>query len=194
MKQTRSFCLASASPRRRDLLAQYGLEFSVHPVEVDEQRLAGEDPPDYVKRLAALKAGEAKSSHADHVILAGDTVVVLDGDIMGKPRDGEEAADMIGRLSGRTHRVLSAYTLLDGATGANYTQAPETLVTFRALPQAWIEWYSRLPEARDKAGAYAIQGMGGAMVERIEGSWSTVVGFPMEAIVWDLLDRGWVTL
>ncbi|MCZ6728973.1 MAG: Maf family protein [SAR324 cluster bacterium] len=194
MKQTRSICLASASPRRRELMAQYGLEFTVHPVLVDEQPLAHEEPQAYVRRLAAQKATEAQAGFADHLILAGDTVVVLDADMMGKPRDNQDAAEMIGRLSGNTHRVLSAYTLLDSRTGDFLIRVPETLVTFRTLPAAWIAWYSAQSEVLDKAGAYAIQGMGGAMVERIEGSYSTVMGFPMEAIIWDLLDKGWITL
>lgn len=194
MKQSRPFCLASASPRRRELLSSFGVEFVVHPVDVDETPLPGEPPRDYVRRLSTLKAEEARRRFADHLILAGDTVVVLDAEMLGKPGDAGEAARMIARLSGKTHRVLSAYTLLDAVTGKSCTRSPETQVTFRELPEAWVRWYAGLPECRDKAGAYAIQGAGAAMVERIEGTYTTVVGFPMEAIVWDLLDNGWVTL
>lgn len=194
MIQTRPFCLASASPRRRELLEQFGLKFRVDAADVDESPLPAESATGYVQRLAKLKAEEVRRRYADHLILAGDTAVVLDGDILGKPRDTGEAAEMIGRLSGRTHRVVSAYTLLDGPTGELCSGCPETLVTFRVLPPAWVEWYAALAEAGDKAGAYAIQGAGGAMVERIEGTYSTVVGFPMEAIIWHLLDKGWVNL
>lgn len=194
MKQTRPFCLASASPRRRELLEQFGLEFSVHAFEVDESQLPGEAPGDYVSRLATLKAEQARRHFKDHLILAGDTVVVLDGKILGKPRDAGEAAEMIGMLSGKTHRVLSAYVLLDGPTGERCTGSPETAITFRELPKEWVQWYAGLPEAKDKAGGYAIQGVGSAMVKRMEGTYTTVVGFPMEAIVWNLLDRGWVVL
>lgn len=194
MKQTRPFCLASASPRRKELLEQFGLEFKIHVAGVDERHLPGESPRDYVSRLAALKAEKTHRSFPDHLILAGDTVVVLDGGILGKPRDSRDAAQMIGRLSGRTHSVLSAYTLLDGVTGERCSGCPETKVTFRKLEESWVEWYAALPEAGDKAGAYAIQGVGGAMVERMEGTYTTVVGFPMEAIVSDLLDKGWVVL
>ena len=194
MKQTRPFCLASASPRRKELLAQFGLEFEVHAANVDESLLPGETPGEYVRRLAGLKAEYAHRRFADHLILAGDTVVVIDGEILGKPRDTREAAHMIGLLLGRTHRVISTYTLLDGATGERRCGSPETLVTFRTMPREWVEWYAALPEAADKAGAYAIQGVGGAIVERIEGTFATGVGFPMEAIISDLLDRGWVVL
>jgi septum formation protein len=193
MKQTRSFCLASASPRRRELLRQFGLEFSVCEVDVDERRLPGERPTDYAGRLATGKAEAARGGCEGQVILAGDTVVAMGEDILGKPLDEREAAAML-RLSGNTHRVLSAYTLLDSESGESCSGVSGTDVTFRALPAEWIAWYSRLPEARDKAGAYAIQGIGGAMVEAIAGSYTTVVGFPMEAIVWHLIRKGWLTL
>lgn len=194
MKQTRPFCLASASPRRKELLEQFGFEFRVHESRVDENLMPGESPGAYVQRLAALKAGEAHVRYADHLILAGDTVVELGREILGKPRDRAEAARMITMLSGKTHRVISAYVLLDGPTGERRAGSSETLVTFRALSKEWVNFYSGLPEAGDKAGAYAIQGVGGAMVEKIEGSYTTVVGFPMEAIISELLDRGWAVL
>lgn len=194
MRQTRPFCLASASPRRRELLRAFGLEFTVCEVDVDETRRAGEAPADYALRLAMAKAGAARAPDADAVILAGDTVVVIGEEILGKPAAPEEGAAMLARLSGRTHRVLSAYALLDSATGDACTGVPATDVTFRKLPPDWIAWYARQEEAQDKAGAYAIQGIGGAMVESIAGSYTTVVGFPMEAIVWELLGKGWLAL
>lgn len=101
---------------------------------------------------------------------------------------------MLNLLAGRTHRVLSAYCLLDAQTGQEHSRVIETAVTFRKLPPSWIAWYSAQPEARDKAGAYGIQGIGGAMIDRIEGSYTCVMGLPIEAIVWDLLERGWLTL
>ncbi len=117
MKQTRPFCLASASPRRRELLAQYGLEFTVTAVDVDERQLAGEGARAYVARLAARKAEAAREGGQGGLILAGDTVVVLEEEILGKPGGPGEAEAMLTRLSGRTHRVLSAYVLLDGVSG-----------------------------------------------------------------------------
>ena len=194
MKQLRPLCLASSSPRRRALLRQVGLAFVVFGPQVDERLLPGETPEAHVERLAGLKAEAARAPHPGHGILAGDTVVVQDAEPLGKPADPAEAERMLTRLSGATHRVLSAYCLLDADTGERSAGRVETRVTFRRLPPAWIRWYSRLDEARDKAGAYGIQGIGGAMVDRIEGSYPNVVGFPIEAIVWELLARGWLAL
>ena len=194
MKQTRPFCLASASPRRREFLAQLGMEFEVYPVDVDEKTVAGEPPEEYVQRLADLKAEMARHRYGDHLILAGDTAVVLDSTILGKPGDAENTGAMLNLLSGKTHRVLSAYRLLDGSNGEDCRRTLQTLVAFKELPPEWIEYYSHLPEGWDKAGGYAIQGIGAVMVESIQGSYSTVVGFPMEAIFWDLMEKGWITI
>ena len=194
MRQTRPFCLASASPRRKELLAQLGLTFEVAPPDTDETRHPGEAPPAYSLRIAESKARSALARFPAHLILAGDTVVVLGEEMLGKPATPGEATEMISRLSGKTHRVISAYFLLDGPSGERCEGIAETRVVFRPLPAEWIAWYGALPEAQDKAGAYAIQGVGGAMVERIEGSYATVVGFPTDAILWDLIRKGWVTL
>jgi nucleoside triphosphate pyrophosphatase len=194
MKLLRPLCLASTSPRRRALMQQMGLECSVFDPRVEERALPGEAPEAQVQRLAALKAQAARAGHPGHGILAGDTVVVLADELLGKPADAQDAERMLLRLSGVTHRVLSAYCLLDADSGQGSAGLVQTRVTFRRLPQAWIRWYSRLDEARDKAGAYGIQGIGGAMVERIEGSYSNVVGFPIESVVWDLLALGWLAL
>ena len=194
MKQSRALCLASSSPRRRELLERLGLAFDSFAPEVDERAWPGESPAAHVQRLAAAKAQAARAAYPRHGILAGDTVVVLGEELLGKPTDAADAARMLGRLSGVTHRVLSAWTLLDAATGAASGAVCETRVTFRRLPPAWIQWYSRLDEARDKAGAYGIQGIGAIMVDRIEGSYPNVVGLPVEAVVWELLARGWLEL
>lgn len=192
--QTRPLCLASASPRRAELLTRCGLRFETISPDVDESPLHHEAPRETVARLAAAKASAARSRFPNHVILGADTTVTIDGGMLGKPASQEDAARMLAALSGRTHRVLSAYCLLDAASGRAHTQVIETDVTFRELPPRWIAWYSAQPEARDKAGAYGIQGIGGAMVLRIEGSYTCVMGLPIEAIVWDLLERGWLTL
>ena len=198
MKQTRSFCLASASPRRRALLRQFGFRFKVRPVSVDEKSMDGESPERLVARLAQCKAQEAlhqidSAASPPVLVIAADTIVVADGEVMGKPAGASDAARMLRRLSSRTHRVLSAYALMEGG-GPSVQRTVETQVVFRELPDAWIAWYSGLPESRDKAGAYAIQGMGGAMVSHIEGSYQNVVGLPMERVVWDMIDMGWVIL
>ena len=194
MMATRPICLASASPRRRELLERYGLRVEVHPPGVEERALPGESPEAQVARLARSKARSAAPHHPDALVIGGDTVVVLGEAVLGKPRDREEGEAMLRRLSGRTHRVLSAYHLLDGPSGEWLGRTVETRVTFRQLPEAWIAWYGSLPEMLDKAGAYAIQGVGGAMIERIEGSYTNVVGFPVECVLWDLIDRGWVRI
>jgi nucleoside triphosphate pyrophosphatase len=194
LRQMRPLCLASASPRRRELLERFGLRFAVHAPQVDERVLPGEAPRAHVERLARLKAQSARAAHPGHGILAGDTVVVLAEAILGKPADADDAQRMLEQLSGRTHSVLSAWRLLDADSSEESGGAEETRVSFRRLPPAWIRWYSRLDEALDKAGAYGIQGIGGAMVERIEGSYPNVVGFPIEAVVWAMLSRGWLEL
>lgn len=194
MKQNLPLCLASSSPRRRALLEQFGLQFVVQGADVDESPRAGETPEDYAGRLAGEKARAVQSSRTGHGILAGDTIVVIDGDVLGKPRDAAQARAMISKLSGRTHRVISGVFLLEADSGWSLGRTVETAVTFRGLPASWIDWYSRQPEAMDKAGAYAVQGVGSAMVERIEGSYANVVGFPIESIFWDMFERGWVSL
>lgn len=194
MIPTRPLCLASASPRRRELLERFGLRFAVQPARLDERMLAGEAPEAHVARLARLKAETVRMDFPDALVIAGDTLVVLGEEVLGKPRDRQDGEAMLRKLSGRTHRVLSAYQLDDVPSGRSLGRTVETRVTFRELPEAWIAFYGGLPEMLDKAGAYAIQGIGGAMVTRIEGSFTNVVGFPVEFVLWDLIEQGWVRL
>jgi septum formation protein len=172
--------LASASPRRRDLLAQVGVAFVVEPVETDE----GPDPV----ANAVTKAGAVAARHAgeDAVVLGADTEVVLDGEVLGKPGDGRHAAAMLRRLSGRSHTVVSAYALVDCRSGEQVVRAVETAVTFRPLTDGEIDAYVATGEPLDKAGAYGIQGRGAALVDRIDGDYFTVVGLPIAAVVADL--------
>ncbi len=195
MQQTRPLCLASTSPRRRELLERYGLRFSIHAPQVDEAQRPGEAPEAFVMRLAADKALAARPHVApDCVVLAGDTIVLLDGEILGKPADPDEAEQMLRSLSGRSHEVLSGYSLLDAQSGEQIGRSVRTRVEFRTLPADWLRWYSRQQEAADKAGGYGIQGIGGAMVSGIEGSYTNVMGFPIEEVIWELLERGWLKL
>lgn len=194
LKQLRPLCLASGSPRRRALLAQFGLSFAVESAAVDESPRAGEAPPDYVRRLAGEKARAVRPAHPGHGILGGDTTVVIDGEMLGKPTGREDARAMLRRLSGRTHQVLSGYHLLEAEGGWHEAGVVETRVTFRPLETAWVDWYTAQPECLDKAGAYGVQGLGSVMVERIEGSYTNVVGFPIETVFWAALARGWVAL
>lgn len=176
--------LASQSPRRRELLAQIGVRFQVLSVDVDESVLPGEDPTAYVSRVAAAKATAgaelaAREGGGDPV-LGADTAVVLDSEVMGKPGHEEEACTMLQRLSGRTHRVISAVSL--AGPGGRDTRVSITEVTFRPLSSGLISRYWETGEPRDKAGAYGIQGLGAVFVERISGSYSGVVGLPLEVL------------
>lgn len=173
------FYLASASPRRRQLLEQLGLRFEVLPADVDETHRPGEAPADYVLRLAAAKAGTAAARLGDPAarVLGADTAVVLGSMVLGKPRDREEALAMLAQLSGRSHQVLSAVALWHRA--ALSTALSESHVSFRPITTAEAEAYWATGEPADKAGGYGIQGLGAVFVERLEGSYSGVMGLPL---------------
>lgn len=178
-------CLASASPRRRELLAQIGVAHEVMPADLDETRLEGETPREYVLRLAGAKAIRVRARRsatavlaaADIAVLAADTAVVLRGTVYGKPRDREHALEMLAALCGRRHQVLTAVAL---ATAAGLASAvSESTVGLRATSAAERAAYWETGEPRDKAGAYAIQGLGAVFVESLEGSFSGVMGLPL---------------
>lgn len=169
--------LASTSPRRRELLAQIGLVFDVLSVAVDERALPGELPADHVCRLALSKARTGAAQAPDHCVLGADTVVVVEGEILGKPRDRRDAAAMLRRLGGRTHTVLSGVACLrDGAHGVRLS---ESRVSFRELSASEIAAYCATGEPLDKAGAYAIQGRAAAFIRHLDGSYSGVMGLPL---------------
>lgn len=185
---TGRFVLASASPRRRELLGRLGIDPVVRPVDVDERPRPGEPARDLVLRLAHAKAAACDAPVAD-VVLAADTVVVVDGDVLGKPVDAADAAAMLRRLSGRGHEVLTAVVVRhDGRVGEAVVS---TEVAFRALEPAEIAWYVATGEPADKAGAYAIQGGAGAFVTGIVGSDTSVIGLPLAATVDLLRAVGW---
>jgi septum formation protein len=178
--------LASGSPRRRDMLVLLGLEFTVDPADVDETPRDSEVPVDYVTRIAHDKAAAVAARRPDALVLAADTTVALDGDVLGKPVDAADAARMLGRLAGREHAVHTAVAL---AAGDRVELSVETTsVRFVALTGAQIEWYVSTGEPLDKAGAYAIQGAGGLFIAGIDGSVSNVVGLPLP-VVERLVDR-----
>ena len=172
--------LASASPRRREILAQMGLRFRVLVQDVDESPLAGEPAQDYVRRLAQAKAeaGRRDLEEGDGLpVLGADTVVLVDGRLLGKPRHREEALEILRLLSGREHRVVTAVAL--AAPGRHACAVSDTAVEFRPLSEREMAAYWDTGEPRDKAGAYAIQGLGALFVRRIAGSYSGVVGLPI---------------
>lgn len=179
MQLQADFVLASASPRRAELLRQIGCRFLVAPVDVDEAVIPAEPAVDYVRRIALQKAraGLLASPLSGVPVLAADTAVVVGRDIFGKPADREQALAMLGRLSGTTHRVLSAVAMV--ADNRELLRCSETQVTFRPLSAEECERYWQTGEPADKAGAYAIQGLGGVFVTAIQGSYSSVVGLPL---------------
>ena len=165
--------LASGSPRRRELLAQVRVPFTVVAADVDETPLPGEAPRDLVRRLAMAKATAVEGDP----VLAADTIVEVDGEILGKPADADDARRMLTRLSGRSHRVHTGVAVRRGEQLG--VEVVTTIVTFVALTTVSIDWYLATGEPFDKAGAYAIQGRAGAFAERIEGSYSGVMGLPL---------------
>jgi septum formation protein len=164
--------LASSSPRRRELLGLLGLSFEVVPAEVDETLRGGEEPAAYAERLAREKARAVRRDGA--AVIGADTIVVVDGEVLGKPRDAEEAAAMLRRLSGREHLVHTAVAVAWG--GKLESGIETTRVWFRALSEPEIAEYVATGEPLDKAGAYGIQGYGALLVERIDGDFFTVMG------------------
>jgi septum formation protein len=188
--------LASGSPRRAQLLGRLGLRPEVRPADVDETPRPGERPADLVTRLAATKAAAAMRIGAagdpgatrDEVIVAADTVVVLDGRALGKPRDRDDAAGTLRALSGRTHEVTTGVCVLRGPVSA--VRRVTTRVTFRDLTDVEIAWYLATGEPDDKAGGYGLQGAGAVLVDRVEGSDTNVIGLPLAETVGLLRDVG----
>lgn len=181
--------LASSSPRRAELLAAAGYTFTVSAVAVDERTRPGEAAADYVRRLASEKSARALEllqGPDDIAIIGADTAVVVDEQILGKPRDDDEARDMVQRLSGRSHEVLTGVSLR--SPERELSAVEHTQVWCAALTPEDIEWYISTGEGRDKAGAYAIQGRASRFIVRIAGSYSNVVGLPV-ALVSELLGR-----
>jgi septum formation protein len=173
--------LASGSPRRRDLLAALGLDFEVRPAEVDESPLPGESSAELVARLSWIKASTVASVRPGALVIAADTVVVLDGEVLSKPVDAAENRTFIARLAGRRHRVLTGHTLMLGGRCAG--EVCRTEVEFRPLDAAEIERYIASGEGLDKAGGYGIQGLGASLVPRIEGCYFNVVGLSLATVV-----------
>ncbi|MDX1561718.1 MAG: Maf family protein [Gammaproteobacteria bacterium] len=173
--------LASASPRRSELLDQIGVRYRTRPADLAETRLAGELPADYVQRLAAAKADEIwrriRTASEPAPVLAADTTVVVDDDVLGKPADEAEALAMLARLSGRSHRVMTAIAVRDEA--AREVSVVISEVRFRATTATERLQYCRSGEPYDKAGGYAIQGLGAVFIDRLEGSYSAVMGLPL---------------
>jgi septum formation protein len=172
--------LASGSARRSELLQQLGLQFTTRVPDIDESPLDGEGPVDYVRRLAKEK-GAAVHAEPDELVIAADTTVDIDASIVGKPADALDAGSMLRRLSGRSHRVHTGVSLRHGEQ--ELTEVCSSTVTFVALDDTTIDWYLATGEPFGKAGGYAIQGAGAALVSSVTGSVSNVIGLPLHILV-----------
>jgi len=175
--------LASKSPRRRYLLKQAGLSFSVIPSTVDEKSVSMTSPEKYVRDLAEAKAGEVAQKYPESWVIGADTIVLINGMILGKPGSKSEARKMLQRLSGEIHQVLTGYTICCLAKNRNFSETVKTEVLFKHLTDEEIEWYIQSKEPFDKAGAYAIQGLGTFLVKSIKGSYTNVVGLPVCEVI-----------
>jgi septum formation protein len=178
-----SLILASESPRRRELLSALGVPFRVVPSGVDEIPLPGEPPARFARRAAQDKGREVAGRHPSSWVLSADTIVVADGKILGKPRDRGDARRMLSLLAGREHKVYTSVCLLCEARGYREAGTEVTRVRFRELTQQEVAAYARTGECDDKAGAYAAQGAGMLLIERVAGSFTNVVGLPMTRVV-----------
>lgn len=187
---TTRLILASNSPRRERLLSSIGVIFDVIPPEADESTLDGETPDEHVKRLSELKAGKVANDNPDAFVIGFDTIVVIDGVPLGKPEDEAGAKEMLSLISGKTHRVLSGYCVMQPSSGLKRVGVKETRVTIKGLTPEEIDAYVKTGESTDKAGAYAIQGYGSFMVSRIDGSYTNVVGLPLSDVVDALVELG----
>ena len=182
--------LASKSPRRKELLEQAGIEFSVIPSDVNEDEITVTEPDHYVRYLAEAKARDISGKYPETWVLGADTIVLIDGLILGKPGSKMEACDMLKRLSGRTHVVYTGYCLSLGTEKKLISRTVRTRVHFKELSDVEINWYIHTPEPYDKAGAYAIQGLGSFLVRSIEGSYTNVVGLPVCEVFEALVSEG----
>jgi septum formation protein len=176
--------LASGSPRRHELLTSIGLSFTVEAADIDESVSPGEEPKPYVLRLARAKALHVAATQADGTIVIGaDTTVEVDGAILAKPADADDAAAMLRTLSGRTHHVHTGMAVAVAGEDDPWAHVTTTTVTFAALDHATVAWYVATGEPFGKAGAYAIQGVGGALVASVDGNVQNVVGLPLADLV-----------
>lgn len=174
--------LASASPRRAELLYQIGVKFELVPSQIEERPHPDEAPPDYITRIARAKVIAVARQQEAGLIIGADTVVVLDGRLLGKPVDNQEAKSMLKQLSGRWHAVMTGVALYDVESRHEVADYEKTLVKFAQLTDREIDWYVHTGEPKDKAGAYGVQGLGGLFVDEIAGNYYNVVGLPIPLV------------
>lgn len=176
------FILASASPRRVELLTGLGLSFEAIPSGADETYRPGETPAGHVRRISAAKARVVASDYPEAWVLGADTIVVVDGQILGKPKDREDARTMLRLLSGREHYVYTGFTIVKKAASVLHRKSVRSAVFFREIPEDELNWYINTDEPYDKAGGYAVQEKGGLFACRIRGSYSNVIGLPVSEV------------
>ena len=181
--------LASQSPRRAQLLSMLGLEFDISPADVDETYMAGEIPAEHAERLAREKAAKVAERNGDAIVVGSDTVVIIDGDVLGKPADDEHAVAMLMRLQGRSHVVATGVAVATGGITLGGVECVD--VAFKSFDVDTAIAYVKTREPMDKAGAYGIQGYGATIVERINGDFFAVMGFPVVRFIGLLEQHGW---
>lgn len=178
-----SFILASASPRRRELLGALIPDFEIIPSDIDERPLDEESPEDHVLRLSREKALAVSRANPGRWVLGADTVVVIDGEMLGKPATPTDAKRMLGLLSGREHKVVTGFALVGGGEGVVVNDAVQSGVLFKDISEKEMEWYARTSEPYDKAGGYAVQGKASFFIKEIHGSYTNVIGLPLCEVV-----------
>lgn len=171
--------LASASPRRIELLKLAGLSFDVMPADIDETALPDEEPSLHVRRLAAEKARSVAAGKPDCLVIGADTIVFIDGEILGKPATREDARITLAKLSGQAHEVYTGFCIAHINRGIKISEVVKSSVIFREITPDELSWYAGTPEPYDKAGAYAVQGMGASFIREIHGSCTNVIGLPL---------------
>jgi len=186
----KTIVLASSSPRRRDLLHSIGLRFKVEPGGSEEDASLALEPHQLAQTISLRKARFVARRHKNALVIGADTLGLLGSRILGKPHTEKEAADMLTAIAGKSHSVITGFTIIDADTGKTVSRSVETKVFIRTLATSEIEAYVRSKEPLDKAGAYAIQGLGAILVERIEGDYSNVVGLPLCALTEALKEFG----
>ena len=195
--QHRPLCLASSSPRRKELLKQFNLEFDCYSPNIKEVPKKNEQAESFVKRMAIEKGRKIHQTclnlAKDVIILAGDTIVFIDGQILGKPKTARHAKSMLSQLNGNSHTVFSGYSILDSSSGNEITDVVCTKVKFQKISHDFLEWYVSTGEPLGKAGAYSIQGYGLILIDSISGSYNNVVGFPIEYIIPYMSENGWIS-
>ncbi len=195
--QHRPLCLASSSPRRKELLKKFNLEFDCYSPQINEIPNKNEQAESFVKRMAIEKGRKIQQTclnlAQDTIILAGDTIVFFNGQIFGKPESVSHAKYMLSQFNGKLHTVLSGYSIFDSASGNEITNVVCTKVKFQKISPDLLEWYVSTGESLDNAGAYSIQGHGTILVESIAGSYNNVVGFPVEYIIPNMTENGWIS-